>query len=297
MERSARTTTGDARGWEGRLARGFRLARVALDVLASDRRLVVLPMASALCALLAVLAIAALAGNLRGEPELLRVVAPVWAAAYAISFVTIFFNVALVHVVARRWRGEPVRLLDGIGAAGVRVVAIAGWAVLTTTVGLLVQLLERATFGLARALLGPAWTVTSFFVVPVLVVERGGPLAALRRSGRIVRERWAEGIGGGTPIALATLMVVLPLAGLIFIGLVLFATGLTGLGLLAMTGGAVAIVAVLVVGGAVSQIFTLAVYQHATGGPYDDGFPVADLERPRDARASDGKPRKRLRVR
>jgi hypothetical protein len=273
-------------GWEGRIARGFRLARVALEVLAADRRLLLLPMLSAFCALLALVATATLARRLHVGSDAAQVIAPVWIAAYAVSFVTIFFNVALVHVVVRRWQGEPARLRDGVAAARRRLGAIAGWAVLTTTVGLVLRLIERLTFGISQIVLGLvadfAWSVASFFVVPVLVVERRGPVRALRRSGQVVRERWAEGVGGATPIALATLMVVLPLLGLMFIGLVLYVTGLTAPGLLAMTGGAVAIVAVCIVSGAVTQVFTLAVFQHATGGACYDGFPAADLERPRD---------------
>ncbi len=290
-----RASAPDRGGWEGRIARGFRLARVALDVLASDRRLLVLPMASALCALLALVATATLARRLHGGPDALQVIAPVWIAAYAVSFITIFFNVALVHVVARRWHGEPAQLADGVGAAGSRVVAIAGWAILTTTVGLLLQLLERLTLGISRVVADVAWSIASFFVVPVLVVERRGSVGALRRSSHVVRERWGEGLAGVTPIALATLMVLLPLFGLVFIGAILYVTGLTAPGVLAMTGGLVAIVAVWIVSGAVTQVFTLAVFQHATGGPYFEGFPAADLERPRD-----GKPSRwlrRLRVR
>ena len=187
-------------GWEGRIARGFRLARVALDVLSSDRKLLLLPMASALCALLALVATASLARRLQSGSDAVQVIAPVWIAAYAISFITIFFNVALAHVVVRRWHGEPARLSDGVGAAGARVVAIAGWAILTTTVGLLLQLLERLTLGVSQIVVGifadVAWSVASFFVVPVLVVERRGPAAALRRSSQVVRERWAEGLAG-----------------------------------------------------------------------------------------------------
>ena len=302
MEDSAATTSSDGRrdeaptsgDWEGRIVRGFRLARVALDVLCSDRRLLLLPMASALCALLALLATATLARRLHGESDAVRVIAPVWIAAYAISFITIFFNVALAHVVVRRWRGEPARIADGVGAAGARVTAIAGWAILTTTVGLLLQLIERLTLGVSQIVLGifadVAWSVASFFVVPVLVVERRGPVGALRRSGQVVRERWAEGLAGVTPIALATLIVLLPLFGLVFIGLVLYVTGLTAPGLLAMAGGVVAIAAVWIVSGAVTQVFTLAVFQHATGGPCFEGFPAADLERPRD-----GSPKRWLR--
>lgn len=282
------------RGWEGRIARGFRLARVSLEVLASDRRLMLLPMTSAFCALVALVATATLARRLHGGPELVRVIAPVWLAAYAISFITIFFNVALVHVIARRWQGESAGLRDGIAAARGRVGAIAGWAVLTTTVGLLLQLVERLTLGISqivvRIVLDVAWSVASFFVVPVLAIEHRGPARSLRRSAQVVREQWAEGLGGVTPIALATLMVMLPLFGLMLIGFMLYVTGLPAPGLLAMTGAGLAIVAVCIVSGAVSQVFTLAVFQHATGGPYHDGFPAADLERPRD-----GSPRRYLR--
>jgi hypothetical protein len=275
-------------GWEGRIARGFRLARVSIEVLASDRRLLLLPMMSAFCALVALLATATLARELHSGPVTLQVIAPVWTAAYAISFITIFFNVALVHVIARRWQGEPASLRDGVAAARRRIGAIAGWAVLTTTVGLVLRVIERLTLGISQIVLGifagAAWSIASFFVVPVLVIERRGPARSLRRSAQVVREHWAEGIGGATPIALATLMVMLPLFGLMLIGLVLYVTGLTAPGLLAMTGAGLAMVAVCIVSGAVSQVFTLAVFQHATGGPCYDGFPAADLERPRDGR-------------
>jgi hypothetical protein len=258
-----------------------------MEVLGADGRLLLLPVTSAIFVLFALLATATVATELRGQPGAVAVVL-VWMATYAISFITIFFNVALVHVVVRRWQGEPARGIDGVRAALRRVGVIAGWAILTTTVGLVLRLVERLTLGISRMVLGIAWSVASFFVVPVLAVERRRPVRALRRSGAIVRERWAEGIGGITPIALATIMVVLPLVGLIFIGLVLYVTGLPVPGLLAMTIGASSIVAVWIVSGAVTQVFTLAVFQHATGGPFYEGFPAADLERPRETRSPGG---------
>jgi hypothetical protein len=277
-----------SRAWEGRVARGFRLARVALEVVTSDRRLLLLPALATLCSLLALAATAFLADRLHGSADAIRVIAPVWIAAYAISFVTIFFNVALVHVVAARWRGETASLRDGLVAARRRLRSIAGWAVLTTTVGLLLQLVERVTLGISQLVIGIvadiAWSVASFFVVPVLVVEQRGPLRSLRRSASVVRGRWVEGLAGATPIAIATAMLMIPLAGLAFIGFVLFVLGLTIPGLLAMLAGAVGALAVSVVSGALTQVFTLAVYQHATGGLQFDGFPTADLERPRDGR-------------
>ena len=278
--------------WEGRTARGFRLARVSWEVLCSERCLLALPLLAALCSLLALVVTAMLARRVHVGADAVQVVAPVWTAAYAISFVTVFFNVALVHVVAARWRGEPATMADGLGAARRRVAAIAGWAVLTTTVGIVLRLVERLTLGVSQLVLGlfagVAWTLASFFVVPVLVLERRGPVRALRRSAGIVRERWAEGLGGATPIFVATLLVLLPVLGLMFIGAILFAMGLTAPGLLAMTVAGAAGICVWVVSVALSQVFTLAVFQHATGGACFDGFPPADLERPRDTRSPGG---------
>ena len=271
-------------GWEGRIARGFRLARVSWEVLASDRRLLLLPLLGTLGALIAVVLVASVARGVHAGPETLRVVAPVWVAAFAVSFVTIFCNVALVHVVSRRWHGEHAGLRAGLRVARGRAGAIAGWAAFATTAGILLRLVERVTFGLSRIAFDVAWSVASFFVVPVLVLERRGPARSLRRSAEIVRRRWAEGLGGATPIALATVMVLLPVAGLLAIGLVLYITGLTIPGLLAMAGAGAAGVVVWIVSVALTQVFTLAVYQHATDGPCFDGFPAEDLERPRGAR-------------
>jgi hypothetical protein len=273
-------------GAEGRIARGFRLARVSWEVLTSDVRLLLLPLLSALCAVAALVATAALTRRIHGGPDAVRFVARVWVAAYAVSFVTIFFNVALVDVVARRWRGERAGLAEGLATARGRVGAIAGWAVLTTTVGLVLRLVERLTLGISqialRIVVDAVWSVASFLIVPVLAVERQGPVGALRRSAAIGRLRWAQGLGGATSIALATLVVMAPVVGLMLIGAVLYVTGLTAPGLLAMAGAGAAAICVWIVSVAVTQVFTLAVFQHATGGRCHDGFPALDLERPRD---------------
>jgi hypothetical protein len=90
-------------------------------------------------------------------------------------------------------------------------------------------------------------------------------------------------------------MVALPVLGLLFMGCLLYVTGLIAVGMLAMAGAGAAFVVVWIVSNALTQIFTLAVFQHATGGPCFDGFPAADLERPRDG--GDLRSLRRLRVR
>ncbi len=45
-------------------------------------------------------------------------------------------------------------------------------------------------------LIGVAWTLASYFVVPVLAEEDLGPIEALRRSADLFRETWGEQVDG-----------------------------------------------------------------------------------------------------
>src|SRR5258708_6218028 len=67
---------------------------------------------------------------------------------------------------------------DGFREAVARLPQIAGWALLSATVGLILRIIEDRSEKIGRivaGLLGLAWTVASFMVVPVLVAERKGP--------------------------------------------------------------------------------------------------------------------------
>src|SRR5260370_231847 len=46
------------------------------------------------------------------------------------------------------------------------------------------------------ALLGAGWSVVTYFVVAVLIVEKVGPIRAVSRSARILKETWGEALGG-----------------------------------------------------------------------------------------------------
>jgi len=56
-------------------------------------------------------------------------------------------------------------------------------------------------------LLGMAWAVVSYFVVPVLVVEKLGPFAALKRSAGVLRCAWGEALGAEFGIGLLVFLL------------------------------------------------------------------------------------------
>ncbi|HET9877458.1 MAG TPA: DUF6159 family protein [Mycobacterium sp.] len=122
-------------------------------------------------------------------------------------------------------------------------------------------------------LVGAAWAIATFFVVPVLALEGVGPWQSLKRSAAVVKARWGEGATGAATISVATFLVTLVIvlvggAG----GAVLFGAGQLVLAgavwALAVTG----VIAVAIISAALGQIFRVAVYHYAVTGEAPGGF-------------------------
>ena len=100
---------------------------------------------------------------------------------------------------------------------------------LAPTVGILLKMVEslhEKIGAIISGLLGTAWTVITYFVVPVLVVERVGPFAAIGRSLAILRKTWGEAVVGHFGIGFFTFLRKLGGAGAV--ALALFALDLAG---------------------------------------------------------------------
>ncbi|CAN5117700.1 hypothetical protein BH09ACT8_BH09ACT8_62340 [soil metagenome] len=267
----------------GSISRGWALARQSWYVLKSDPSLIIFPILSTVFAMIATVAIWVPVVVIRGlftggqveQNDPVYYVAGV-VTAYVATFIAIFFNVALAACTVRAMQGEDTTVGQGIGAAMRRLGPIIGWSLVTTTVGLLLRALEERlplAGRIAAWLVGAAWAIATFFVIPIVALEDGGPVHSLKRSAAIVKERWGEGATGAATISIVTFVV----------GFVVLAIGAGGavamvsLGqsALAVVIGALAVAAVIVVSmmsTALSQIFRVAVYQYAVTGRTPDGF-------------------------
>ena len=64
--------------------------------------------------------------------------------------------------------------------------------------GVILQILEDRLGWIGQiviGLIGFAWSLATFFVVPVIAYEDVGPIEALKRSGNLMKEKWGESIG------------------------------------------------------------------------------------------------------
>lgn len=207
----------------------FHLMKMSWRVLMKDRELLWFPiMAGAV--LLVVVGIAAALGASLGTFDRLgsdgaegqqanAADAALGIAVYVIAtFVVLFFNSALIAAALERLRGGDPGVSSGLRVALTNVRAIATWALVAATVGLLLQALRNRTDNvlgrIAIGLAGGVWAYMTFFVVPILVTEGVGPIEAIRRSGSLFRRTWGQqavsGFGFGIVYVGAVLLALVP---------------------------------------------------------------------------------------
>ena len=146
---------------------------------------------------------------------------------------------------------------------------------------LLEQIASRLPFGgsIVVRLVGVGWSLASLFAIPVLALEECSAPQCLRRSARVVKERWGESIGGNVMISAWTVLVTIPSA-------VVFAVALGATWRdpaardMVIFAGVLALVAIIAVTAVVRQTFAVALYRYATTGSAERPFEQRDLQAP-----------------
>ena len=205
-----------------RLRNSWDLIKASLSVLRADKELIVFPIVSGLATLLVTLTFAAplwlsnaFGALLGGGATVLGVV--VLFLFYLVQYLVIFFaNAALVGAAMIRLQGGDPTLGDGFRVAFRHLGPILGYAAIAATVGVVLRMVSERAGSLGRviiSLVGFAWNVATYLVVPVLVVEGVGPLDAIKRSVTLLKKTWGEQIAGGIGVnlifGLAALLVLL----------------------------------------------------------------------------------------
>ena len=260
-----------------KFSRSWQLVKECFAILRSDKQLMLFPVLSALAcvvttamivtggmfAILPSIRAAALAGQ-RWQPNQSSGFMLAVFAVYVVNyFIMVFFNVALVGVANSRLMGGSWTFRDGLELAWARKGTIFLWALVAATVGMILRTIEQRMGLLGRIIMkiiGVAWTLACYFVVPVLAFEDLNPFAAVKRSARLFRDTWGERVAGGFSIGLVFLLLALPGFG-IWIALSV------GFGVKGMAIGLAALILYMivlsVVSSAVQGIFNAALYRYA----------------------------------
>src|SRR5213595_487448 len=226
-----------------RLRIGCQLTKVSLSILRREKGLILLPFLSLLTTgvawILFFLGIFFFVPNPTNPFGSVFFYAGLAVVYFITFFVSIYFNAAVMGAAMIRLNGGDPTISDGLKVASANVRRIAGWALVTATIGLILRAIAERFGFLGRIIagaLGAAWGIVTYLVVPVLIFEKIGPWAAVKRSGSLLRQTWGEAAGGY--LTLGAIFVLLALPGILFFFVGGFAGSIVGL----IVGGAVAVV-------------------------------------------------------
>ena len=249
-------------GFFERISRGWKMTKLGIAVVRADPELMVYTLLSGILSLLAIgVGISGSIGLdvLANDPEcvgeecgseLIFGHMAIWFVFYLIvSIITVFWNAAIIaSAYERLTAGTNPSFSYGIGQAMKCLPQIFIWGLIAGTVGLFIQILEglannddsppplRLVAGIASFIIGVAWWILTFFVVPIIVLERAGVFDSMGRSPELFRGTWGEDVAShiGTGLlmtlcifiltAISVPMMMIGDVGLV-LGLVILAVG------------------------------------------------------------------------
>jgi hypothetical protein len=276
----------------GKFAHSWQLAKASADVLNKERALLVFPLLSALSCLLVVASFAMpVFESMRANGAILHGQSQSQSGFsylglflfYLIQYsVIFFFNTALVGSALAYMNGERPTVGDGLRIAVSKLPQILGYALIAASVGMLLRMLQERFGFIGRlivGLIGLAWTVATFLVVPILAATDQGPIDAVKHSAGMLKQTWGENIIGNAGINLVFGLVMAVVVVLMVLGTMLggsmhspvFVVVSIVIGALVMTG-------LGLVQSALQGVYAAALYRYVKYGDTDNGFEQNALE-------------------
>lgn len=264
------------------IRRSYHLFRQSLAILSQDKELLIFPFLSGIVTIVAFVSMCwggwttgfferiAQSGDRSLEANALAYTAAfLW---YFVSwFIVLFFNVAVVHCAKMRIDGGDPTIADGFRASMQHLGRIAAWALISATVGLILRMIAERSGLIGRLvvwLVGAAWSIATYFIVPVMIFEKRSLKDSIRQSTGLIAKTWGESLAAGIGIGAFTMLLavaglILPIAGL-FINA---QAALIGLALAVIWWIALAIIT-----SALAAIFRTGLYIYAAEGRTPPGF-------------------------
>jgi hypothetical protein len=246
----------------GRIALGWQLTKQSWAIVKGDRSLLLFPAVGAVCALVVGAVFFGVGAGVGAAANSGWAAAPfIVAGLYGLTVIGQFAAVALAACATASLDGRDTTFGEGVAAARGRLGIILAWSAILLLVGAAISalqaLLREGAGQLVSSLVGGlanlAWTVATFFVVPVIALDGVGPREAIKRSTRVIRERWGEGVVGSASVG-----------GIVF--------------LVGILPGVAIVVLALVVQAALTSVFRVALYRYATQGAVPGSFTETQLQ-------------------
>jgi len=127
---------------------------------------------------------------------------------------------AIVHTVYTRVHGGDATLSQSLKVAFSHSGSLLVWSCITSTVGVVLHAVSKHKIAglIVAALLGTAWGVLTYFVVPAMVIDKKSAFGSIPRSASVFKQNWGEtlvsNISLGAVFFLAHFLVLMSFIGL-----------------------------------------------------------------------------------
>lgn len=183
--------------------------------------------------------------------------------------------------------GGKSSVSHGIGVSLARIIPLLLWALIQTVVSIIVGLIRGNGQGgvgdvvrnIAAAGVLAMWQLITFFAIPFIVLEKVGPIKAIKESSKLFKERWGLQIFGGVRIGgLVGLVTILPAVLLIILGVVVtVVANLWTVGVPLIVIGVLLFMVGALVLSTMRGVFSVVLFRYARDGVIEGGFTEAEL--------------------
>lgn len=268
----------------GRFKASQRLFWQSWELLKKDKEIVLFPILSIFTNLLIFVPIAIFLFFISGVDENSETTQAMGVEGYVFLFslyligyfIASFFQAGLVTVVHGRIQGKDLTFKDGFSNAVRHGKKIFIWSLIAATVGIVMNLVVERVKTLGKIvvwLFGALWSVLTFFIVPVLILEDLSPVNSIQQSGVIFKRTWGETVIMNISLSLHLFFYYI-FGFLVFIAL--FALGIFFSSILVIVGSIIALViyfvALSIIGSSLNAIFKVVLYEYAKTGVVPEGF-------------------------
>jgi len=259
------------------IGRNIALIKASWEVLRNDKELLLFPVLSGIVCIVitaSFLIPAVLMGvGLNTEHQSSPLVYVGIFLFYLVTyFVVIFFNAGLVACANIRLTGGDPTFSDGISAAKQNIGQIFIWALISATIGLILQAIRDNNNFVAQiisSMIGVAWSLLTFFVIPVMIIEKRGTLESIKESASLFKQTWGETVIGQGGVALIFLLIAI--VALIPVTLLMM-TGVGEIMIAAVSLYVLLLIILFVIANAMQGIYNTALYLYAKNGTVPSVF-------------------------
>lgn len=192
------------------------------------------------------------------------------------AFTLAFSQAAITNSVYTRAHGGDATLGQSLKRAYTHWFSLFIWAVITSTVGLILRLVAERSQLLGKVVasaLGMGWSVLTYFVVPAMVIDNHSAFESIGKSGQVFKKTWGEtivsNISYGLVFILINLLVICSLFGLTVF---FFVAEVPVLGVLAIIAIFVWVIAASLVASVMEGVIKTILYIYADEGKIPENF-------------------------